>query len=178
MIISTAYFPPISHILALRDGAIVEAKENFQKHSVRNRAEIMTATGVQCLSVPIVGGRGVRAPISEVRIDHSEPFQREHLRSVFTAYRSAPYFEHFIDRIEPLFTLNEKFLLDYNTRILQEILSILRIDIEVRYTEEFIGVNKCSEPVVEPYFQVFSDRQPFIGNLSILDSIFCRARDI
>ncbi len=172
--ISTAYFPPIDHFAALANGtAVVERHENFQKHSVRNRARIMTATGVQTLSVPVVGGRGVRLPITQVEVDYSTNFQREHKRAITTAYRSAPYFEHFWDKIEPLLETKERFLIDFNTYITQQLLKILKQPASLETTTEFCGAVTPPTFSDTPYFQVFGDRQPFIPNLSIMDWIFC-----
>ncbi|MFI3287764.1 MAG: WbqC family protein [Rikenellaceae bacterium] len=174
MILSTAYFPPIQYIETLKeDSTIIEAHETFQKRSYRNRCDIMTATGIQRLSVPIIGGRGVRLPIREVEVDHSEKFASQHLKSIHTAYRSAPYFEHFIDKIEPLFLFSDKYLFDMNQRITQGILEILKVNTPIVLTENFTG---CDTPPIYSrgeYYQVFSERQPFVPNLSILDWIFC-----
>ncbi len=174
MIISTAYFPPINHIGALiQEDTFIEAHENFQKHSERNRAKIMTATGVQTLSVPVVGGRGIRRSIRDVEVDYRENFQSQHLKSIMTAYRSAPYYEHFFDKIEPLFSINEKYLFDLNCRITESLLTILKQKSELRFTDDFAGAQTPNKYSETPYYQVFSDRVPFAENLSVLDWIFC-----
>ncbi len=173
MILHTAYFPPLSHFEALATGeATIEANESFQKRSTRNRAEIMTADGVKLLPVPIVGGRSVRQPIRDVEVDYTENFGRVHLRSIVTAYRSAPYFDHFFDKIEPLFSLKPKYLFDLNCQITESLLNTLKLPGELRFTEEFIGADV---PRVHsaPYYQTFSHLHPFAPNLSILDYLFC-----
>ncbi len=174
MIISTTYFAPINHFAALSSGeAIIEAHETFQKHSPRNRAKIMTADGVKLLTVPLVGGRGVRVPITKAEVDYSTNFQREQWRTIVSAYRSSPYWDHFSERIETLFELRPKYLFELNNQITKELLKILKFNVELRFTNSFNGV---VEPPIfndKPYFQVFGDRQPFAANLSILDWIFC-----
>lgn len=152
--------------------ASIEAHETFQKHSPRNRAQVMTADGVRLLTVPVVGGRNVRCAVREVKIDYTLPFQREHLRTIMTAYRSAAYFEHYIDRIEPLIWLREKYLFDLNCTIAERLLEILKSPAKLTLTEKFVGAQPMPEMSIEPYFQVFSDRQPFVPNLSILDYLF------
>lgn len=176
MILHTSYFPPIDDFAALlHNDTLIEAHETFQKRSSRNRCEIMTASGVQTLSVPIIGGRGVRLPIREVRVDHSEKFASQHLKAIHTAYRSAPYFEHFIDKIEPLFSLSDNFLFDMNCRITEELLAILKHPRSLSFTEEFTGCTTPEPHCREPYYQVFSDRQSYAKNLSILDWLFCNS---
>ncbi len=151
----------------------MEAHENFQKHSPRSRARIMTADGVKQLSVPIVGGRGIRSAIGEVRVDYSEPFQRTHLRTIRSAYASAPYFDHFFPLIEPLFALREERLIDLNSQITERLLEILRLpQSSLLYTSQFTGTQH-PEQKTAPYYQVFSHLHPFAPNLSVLDYLFC-----
>lgn len=176
MVVSTSYFPSIQSIAAIADGALIQARESFQKHSDRNRCRVMTSQGVKLLTVPIVGGRGVRASIDQVEVDYSLPFQREHLRTITTAYRSAAYYDHFIEQVEPLFSIQERYLFDLNCRITEELLRILRLDSSLHFTEQFGTVCPLAPPSersATPYFQVFADRQPFAPNLSVLDWIFC-----
>ena len=72
MLLSTAYFPPLSWLaLAARDFTLspdrvlpsvvqLEACENYQKQSYRNRCYILAGDGVQMLQVPVVQVPGPR----------------------------------------------------------------------------------------------------------------------
>lgn len=175
MVIATSYFPTAAWLYALQSSAVVEAHENFQKQTARNRATILTANGPLTLVVPYIHKGGQKIAIRDVQIDHSEPWQRTHLRAIQAAYRSAPFWEHFEDRITPLFELREQFLWDLNEKIAATLLNILKIDAPITYTEDFVG---ASQPTIveQPYIQVFADRTPFTPNLSALDSIFCQAQ--
>ena len=68
MLLSTAYFPPVAWLaLAAREMTLspdrvlpshvqLEACENYQKQSYRNRCCILAGDGVQMLQVPVVHG--------------------------------------------------------------------------------------------------------------------------
>ncbi|MEG1414028.1 MAG: WbqC family protein [Mucinivorans sp.] len=177
MVLTTTYFPSLRWIEAQREGATIEAHENYQKQSSRNRCRIMTAGGVQCLTVPVVHGAGRKVAIQDTRIDWVMPWQRTHARAVMAAYRSAPYWEHFQDAIMPLFDLHETFLLDLNTRITTRLLEILKLNSSISFTTKFEAVAQEPPPIISvPYYQVFADRYPFAENLSVVDAIFCEGR--
>lgn len=172
--IATSYLPNLNNFIAIaRGGVTIEACESFQKHSNRNRAQIMTADGVKLLTVPLIGGRSVKLPITGVEVDYSTNFQRDHWRTVMTAYRSSPYWEHFEQSIEKLFTIKERYLFDLNCRITEELLNILKIETTLKFTTSYIGTSEPTQYSMPPYFQTFGDRQPFAPNLSILDWILC-----
>lgn len=175
MILSTAYFPTAAWLRAVESGALVEAHENFQKQTNRNRCAILTANGPLTLVVPYIHNQGQKIPIRDVQIDHSTPWQRTHQRAVQAAYRSSPFWEHYEEKILPLFELKEKFLWDSNEKIAQTLLQILKIEAPIDYTPDFIGASEPA-PIQTPYVQVFADRYPFTPGLSALDSIFCQAQ--
>ena len=74
-----AYFPPVEYfaVLARYSSVYVEACENYQKQSYRNRCHIYAENGVQALSFPVrhVGG-SFRIPITEIEVDYSTPWVR------------------------------------------------------------------------------------------------------
>lgn len=155
--------------------ARVEACENYQKQSIRNRTVIMTASGVERLTVPVVHTGGAKVAVRDVRVDYAMPWQRVHSRAVMSAYRSAAYWEHFEQRVMPLFELRERFLFDLNERIARELLDMLKISAPIVYTDVFEGAQEPPITRSAEYYQVFSDRQPFARDLSVLDAIFCLA---
>ena len=57
----------------------IEACENYQKQSYRNRCRFYGAEGVQTLSFPIVHEGGThKQPISEIKVDSSTPWLQQH----------------------------------------------------------------------------------------------------
>ena len=78
----------------------IEACENYQKQSYRNRCRFYAADGVQSLSFPIIHEGGThKQPISEIRIDWSTPWLQQHERAIISAYRTSAYFEYYQDEL-------------------------------------------------------------------------------
>ena len=79
MLLSSAYFPPVAWLaLAARDmtlspdrvlpsHVLLEASENYQKQSYRNRCYILAGDGPQMLQVPVVHSGSMR--ISDILVD-------------------------------------------------------------------------------------------------------------
>lgn len=195
-LIELFYWPPVSwqSLAAISEGLLLEACENFQKGSYRNRCHIAGPNGLQRLSIPLQKGKHQQTPIREVRIANEEPWQRAHWRSIRTAYGNAPYFEHYAAEVAPFFEKNYAFLFDLNLDIVQFLLKKSRWFGSIQLTEVF--QKPGSEPqdqgvfdargliapntptsadlfVPIPYPQVFSERHGFLPDLSALDVLFC-----
>ena len=55
LLLSTAYLPPVEYFAAIAKygGALLEACENYQKQSYRNRCTILTANGKMNLNIQL-----------------------------------------------------------------------------------------------------------------------------
>jgi len=171
-------FPPLTwwqQILRC-ETVLLEMKEPFRKMTWRNRYRIATANGSLLLSIPVVGGRTLKTPMNEVLIDYRQDWQKQHWRSLFSAYGRAPFFEYYGPALERLLMLRPERLIDFNLAALEWITKELRLSII------FSEANKDQEPALDllqqtfdeqesniRYTQVFEDRHGFIPNLSILD---------
>ncbi len=192
ILLSTAYFAPIRYFskLAAYPEIYFEQHENFIKQTYRNRAVVLGANGPISLIVPVEKGRGPKIKIKDLRIAYDEEWQRNHWRTIFSAYNSSPFFEYYADDLEPFFRRKQAFLFDYNQQITEAILEILEIQATLNYTEEFGKVPenclnfreqispKTHKTNVDPnfssqeYTQVFSEKFGFTPDLSILDLLF------
>lgn len=191
VLLSTAYFPPIQYMskIAVFDQVFIEASEHYEKQSYRNRCRIIGPNGIQTLSIPVIRGRSLRQNIRDVRIDFSENWQGDHRRSIETAYASAPFFDFYWDDIRKFFKKKYTFLFDYNLDILCTLIDVLEMKKQPVLTKSFQSdadmpdfresihpkQRKNKEDLhfrPQPYTQVFSDRHPFISNLSLLDLLF------
>lgn len=191
-------FPSVSYLsLAFWAGGLrLEASENFQKGSFRNRFRIASASGPMELSAPLRGGKHQCCPIRSVELANDEDWRRHHWRAIETAYRAAPFWLHFADRFEPFFKgpAPER-LWDFSFSILEKTLQLLDFQGSIELTETFermdeldfrgaIAPKKSSRPAgFRPvrYGQMFEDRLGFLPDLSALDLLFCQgkmARDI
>lgn len=183
---STAYFPPIAYVAALMQhtDVLIETQETYPKQTYRNRMNIMTAGGIRTLTVPVV--RRNHSRTEEVLIDHKERWNTIHLRTLTAAYSASPYFMYYKDDLETLLMHPHERLVDLNLAALAWLLRQLKITCHATFTEDYLPTTgdpadyrSTFSPKVSylvdsfnPYYQVFSDRLPFVPNLSILDLLF------
>jgi len=194
-LIELFYWPPVSWLTLARHSDVLwlEACENFQKGSYRNRCHIAGPNGVQRLSVPLQKGKHQQTSIRDVRIAYDEPWQRNHWRSIRTGYGNAPFFEHYADAIAPFFENKHDFLFDLNLEIVHFLFKKLQWKGHLRLTEVYQKPGQVSDPAIldarnriipdnptppqwvqsEPYPQVFTERHGFLPDLSALDMLFC-----
>lgn len=187
VLIHPGYFPSITQmaVVAQADTIVFEAHDNYQKQTYRNRAYISTTQGILLLNVPILHSKDKRQRYSEIKADSTYPWQSQHWKSLQTAYRTSPYFEYYEDEIVHLFKEPVSSLFEHNVNIHKELCELLGIDTPHYFTEEYIkeptsitdarsSINaKGDLGITFPkYIQVFSDRNDFFPNLSILDLLF------
>lgn len=192
ILLSTAYFPPVQYVSKFLqfEKIYIEQHENFTKQTYRNRCEILAANGPVSLVIPVVKGRGSKIKIRDLKISYDTDWQRNHWRTIFSAYNSSPFFEFYRDEISPFFEKKWKFLFDYNLAILESICELIEIDFNVELTHDFEKVDSNTlnfreaispkkqkakhDPDFHPneYTQVFAEKFGFVPNLSILDLLF------
>lgn len=186
-IFPTAYWGDIEYFARLvqqRGECVIDLHEHYIKRSLRNRTSIMTAGGVMPLSVCLSHADRPRTPVCDVRIDYSKRWQHQHWVAICSAYRSSPYFDMVADRIARFYESEWRFLADYNTEILGEVLSLCGLEEAMpRLSEAYIEAHEGDTDLrpkqrgtsfdAPRYFQLFSDRLPFAENLSILDLLMC-----
>lgn len=188
MIIHLTYFAPIIHYIAIvNTGEILfETEDNYQKQTYRNRCYIYGANGKLMLNIPIIhSGNEKRKKYKDVKIDSSFYWQKLHIKSLQTAYRSSPYFEFYEDDLLNL--LNKKFdsLMDLNYETYQLVLGWLQLDLSYNNTETYRAEYKSTRDLrylvnakdkqvynFQKYHQVFDGKYGFVSNLSILDLLF------
>lgn len=186
IVLSTAYLPSIEYfaLIAKSEVFFMEAAESFQKQTYRNRTNILTATGIQTLILPTQHATQ-RSCIRDVRIDYKCDWQLKHWRAIETAYSGTPYFLYFKDYLAPFFEKRYEFLFDYNEAIIRLLMKLLKIKKSPVLTETFekeyanktdlrTAVHPKRKNLLEitPYPQVFGDRIPFCGNVSVIDLLF------
>ena len=183
-----AYIPNIRTISILAQQEVMwEVEDNFQKQTYRNRAYICADRGKLMLNIPIqhVGKDQGRQKYKDIRIDHSENWQRQHWRTLQTAYRTSPFFEYYEDEIAPLYEEVPEFLLDFNLKSIAIICDCLQITMPKEKSSSYetqpsntldlrslVDAKKKYQQPLEPYTQVFGDRHGFLENMSILDLLF------
>lgn len=181
MIFPAFYFGPISYFgkLIQSESFELEANENFPKQTYRNRCFIQGANGKLRLAIPTVHD-GSRA-MKDIKTSNEYNWQKEHFKSLVSAYKSSPYFEFYEDDLAPIFESKPKFLLDFNLKTIEFIQSKLKLDLNYKLTETYQSIPKELDfrlqfnSKIEPqgnfpeYMQVFDEKLGFLPDLSILD---------
>lgn len=189
-VFSTAYLPPVSYFIAWyrADKRLLEAHENYNKQSYRNRCRIVGANGVETLSIPIEGSGNKH--IWDVRISPHGNWQNIHFRAIRSAYSSSPFYEFYEDDFVRFYENKWSFLWDYNLELLTLILQLLDIDGAFNLTEkyktdytEYVDFRELIHPKkqivseAEPYYQVFDQRHGFQKDMSVIDLLFNRGNE-
>ena len=182
-ILPLAYLPSVEYLWHLQQGGcIVDLGEHFVKRSERNRARILAPDGVMELTVPVQHANRPRQPMRDMLLDYSKRWQHQHWGALTACYKSAPYFDHYADRFAPFYHNEHRFLVDYNLQLLDALCTSLHLPMPTlseRYVEAAPEDRDLRDKhrkgpalIAEPYVQVFSDRMPFMANLSAVDLLF------
>ena len=189
LLIDLHYLPclDVIHGIALADQVLIEAHENYQKQSYRNRCYVLTSNKVDCLTVPVLAGSH-RQAIRDVRIDYSQHWTERHLRCLQSAYAKSPYFEYLMPEVIQILNEHHPFLFELNWSLLTLCRKWLRINTPINLTEWYektppVGVFDARSRVepglpaetglfgpIVSYPQNFGAE--FVPNLSALDLMF------
>lgn len=200
ILLSTAYFGNIQYYSKLYsdEEVLIEEHENYTKQSFRNRCDILSGNGVISLSIPVKKENGRdKIPIREVEIEYVMEWQKQHWRSIVSAYGSSPFFEFYDYLFEPLFKKKEKYLIDHNNNCMDVVCGCIKKRVEIGRTTDFMETED-NETILDyrqsispkaalqkedshfmdvEYYQVFAEKFPFQKNLSILDLLFCEGNN-
>lgn len=192
VLLSTAYLPPIEYVIqCIRyQKVLIEEFENYQKQTYRNRCMIATANGLLQLSIPVKKVNGNHTVTKDVEIDYSSRWNQVHWRAIVSAYTHSPYFIHYCEPFESIFKNPPQLLTEFNTQLLNIVFKILKADVDFSYTSEYtVSSDSMADlrMMISPkheifypgkpsgfaeYTQTFSNKYPFVPNLSIIDLIF------
>ena len=190
VILDLQYLPSVAYFCIIKKApkVLIEAHENFVKQTYRNRCRIMTANKVLDLSIPVSHGNR-KVPIQKLAIDHQQKWKNNHWRAIESAYRNAPFYEYYYEKIKQVLYGDDMTLFGLNRKLLTICLKYLQIDTPIHFTTAYQenydkpvldlrsaihpkkGVNTLSWFVPQSYHQVFG--KDFVSNLSIIDLLFC-----
>ena len=179
------YFGPISTWAEIHNCNVIwDIHKNYNKQSYRNRTFIHSANGVQKLTVPIKHSL-IKFTLNDSYIDNSTNWQQIHWKSIKIAYSSSPYFEFYKDSLEVFFSKKYTKLLDLNMNTIKMVSEWLEVDLNNDFSKKYIEdyntkfdlrnliEHKNKTKKLIPYYtQVFSNKNGFINDLSIIDLIF------
>lgn len=190
LLIELHYLPCLEYFCALLqfDSIELEKFEHYEKQSYRNRSYINTSQGTEMMIVPLTAKHG-KTIIKDVRIDYSQKWQKNHWRTIESAYRKAPYFEYYSDDLKSILFNHHDFLFDLNMELLSFCLKNIRfhppvsasVSYEKKTSPQVFDLRSQINPkkpafgrnLYKPvsYHQVFGSG--FVENLSLIDLLFC-----
>ncbi len=190
LLIEPHYLPCIEYftMLSSADQVVLECQENYQKQSYRNRCRILTAQGPLELSIPVLKPRR-KMLLKDVKIDYQQKWVKDHWRTIQTAYGNAPFYQHFAPFFYRIYQRKPSFLLDLNFEFISLIQKLLSNKTPISKTTGYckyypetyrdwrskihpkkgLKINPFYKPC--NYNQIFGKK--FVGNLSIIDLLFC-----
>ena len=179
-VVCPAYLPNIhycSWIIAQKQPYFVR-DTHFQK-----RAEIYGANGKLKLTLPIVHNKSKsHQKEEEVQIAKTTAWQKQHWKSICSAYRSSPYFEFYEADLISFYKEEVTHLMQFNLDLLNKIMELIEFSMSYKIVEwkkdthrrmdDLVNAKKSVQINFEPYRQVFEEKNGFIPNLSIIDLLF------
>ncbi len=190
VLLATAFLGPVEYFYYLNkfDQAIIEQHETWSKQTYRNRTMIVTDKGPVALTVPVTKTNGNHTKTNDITISYKEKWHIKLWRSIETAYHNSPFFLYYSDEIKEIIFSRPNSLIDLNTKLTRCICRLMDLETSISMSNGFI---KTAEPEIldlrykispklppvlsefPEYIQVFSEKQAFIPNASILDLLFC-----
>ena len=179
------YFGPISCWKQIINSNILwDVHQNYIKQTFRNRTFIHSANGLQILTIPVKHSK-IKFSMQDAKIDNSIAWQKNHWKSIQSAYNSSPFFEFYRDSLEGIYIKEYTYLTKFNFDLINLILEWTDIEMKSELSKSYkiqyknsldlrenIENKKYSSSENIIYKQVFSDKNGFLNDLSIIDLIF------
>lgn len=166
VVFESQYNPPIAYFAELlgADALWLEAQEHYRKQTYRNRCLILTAQGVQALTVPVVdGNRSEKVKTAELEIDYRQNWVHRHWRTLQTAYGGTPYFEYYADYLHDIYVQKPRLLFELNLSLLRFYLRCLRLRLPVELTTSYLPSYTSETDTL------LASRQPSTAPLRVVD---------
>jgi hypothetical protein len=176
------YLPPVEWLHRLHQATVIYIDSNsvWRKQTLISRTRILSANGVQTLSVPVRHTGGKAIALKDIRISYHEAWVRVHKGAMFSAYNTSPFFDYFREELFQIIDRRPEFLVDLNLALLDLLLrkfkckapveefSNQHIDIELSAITNETELRDNLSPYPE-YSQVFSYKHPYQPYLSAID---------
>ena len=190
------YLAPISYYAQLLrcESVVIDRDEIYRKQTLRNRCYIASPNGPLALTIPVVKFVPYHTPMRDIRISDHGNWRHLHWNALQSSYGRTPFFEFYADDFAPFYEKKWEFLFDYNQALqtmVSELMGVETCSSSLRRSAlAMLSPNEVTERTrllsspsasftlhpssftLPPYYQLFSDRQGFMPDLSIVDLLF------
>lgn len=176
-------FPSVSWFVCwlTSEHKCVKSDWSWQKQSAFNRFYIDGPNGMQVLTIPVKHPlKGMRC--DQIEISYHTDWPSLHLKTLHSTYNNSPFYEFLQNNLEDLYSFRPVCLIDFALASIGLVMQWLKekkiephldcntknlqlLDIEIKN-------GAISNVNTKPYVQVFSYKNGFIANLSVIDLIF------
>jgi hypothetical protein len=166
---------------------LIEACENFQKRSWRNRTAITGRDEPHYLTIPLRKGKHQQLPIRQVEIAFEEDWAKQHYHSLQTSYGKTAFGDEVLAGLFDMYSSPSETLWEFNWQMMEYLISLLPGSWPYTITDDYIhnyplsatdlraGIAAGSSHMplhqIPMYQQVIRLHKPFQPNLSILDAL-------
>lgn len=128
-----AYIPWLGYFDKIRssDVYIYMDTVQFEKNSFTNRNRIKTANGPIWLTIPVISKGHLDSDILNLQINDKVKWQKKHFLSIQYAYKNAPYYQEYINKIARFYEEPVNSFADYCFEYTKFWLNELHIDTEI-----------------------------------------------
>lgn len=164
----------------------IDIYESFPKQTFRNRILLMSANGLQNITIPIKRNKEERILMKDAQISYKENWNIRLWRAIYSNYGNSPYFEYYSERIKNILLKEFTYLIDLNIEVFMFLKKSFSLACELNLTDSFverkennylnsfsIKTRKADGKKFPPYIQCFYEKIPFEENLSSLDLLMC-----
>ena len=150
----------------MREPAMIEQMETFEKQTFRNRSLIRDAKGeLVRLTVPVKKVEHKQLT-RDIEISYQTRWQHQHWITLVSTYQHTPYFLYFADYLRPFYEKEYKWLIDLNDEMNETLVALLKKERPTANSQQpkFRTQDWSGE--------IWTDKHPWQTELSILDTLF------
>ena len=135
----------------------------YEPRGYQNRNQILTKDGPILLTVPVLKKGHRDKVMTDIRINNTLPWQRKHWKSITQAYQKARYWKEISPILEWFYQQEWETLVELNEQLLEVFLSILRIDTDILYANDYDFQGTKSNLVLDMCRKLGADTYIFGG---------------
>ncbi len=112
--------------ISMSDKFVLLDNVPFRKNYFQNRNKIKGPNGAFWLTIPLIKHPSDQL-IKDIKIDNSQSWQKNHIKSIEIAYKKAPYFERYFNQLCEIINKKQEYLIDLNGEIIRYFMAELGI---------------------------------------------------